>query len=264
MSQTRTARIRRVRLTEKNETGSTLVQAASLLINLIRTTARWAMNTSQTPSVGMTPRAQATPIISPTVASVLPTLVPPINASSSSRQLVAISAGPQSSIEHEFTSIAADAPVVASAAQPRIIQLAQAALQAPPASTNSEKALQELRSYMIREHQTVVVEKTFAIVSQSLSEISFAPVLLKPDCGYILARQGDQGPQIRADVIRVPDGTVSVVFDADCFIGSTCEDALQQLEARIRENGVDLQPLARKPKRRNQYVAARIAMRRAG
>lgn len=263
MSQTRTARVRKVRDVQQNNSGFPLIEAATLLFGILKAASavHGSLRSGQSNLTG--PALRSKPV------RPLQTAVNGVSADRNHHQMaitalrdVQITPTPPLPIEDEFRSIALAAPLVTPASQPRITELGHAILGLNPTSPARARAIEELHSIVRADYQNVIAAATFTAVTESLTEINFTPQVVKPDAGYILARQGSEGPQIRADIIRADDGGVVIALDADCFQGISCDDALGKLEARLREKGVDLEPVFCRAKRRNQFAAVRTAIRR--
>lgn len=164
-------------------------------------------------------------------------------------------------IGEEFKEMMATAPVVSTASQQTVISLAQAAVRAPHGTTERKQAMHALRSFVATDHQDIITQFTYGAVKEALTEISFAELVLKPEDGYILARQANDGPQVRVDVINGIEGTL-LALDADCFDGSSCEDALGRLEGRLRAKGLDLEVAWVRRKPRPHAVPTHVGIRR--
>lgn len=264
MSQTRTTKVRRVRALEQNNNECSLIEAASVLFGLIKGVAALSDSGVARSAIDTLQPAPTTAI--PGLGTVLnitaSTPVLQSHSPSATGPFSPITASSARSINEEFRSIVASAPFVTPASEPRIVELAHAVLAEPQVSEERTKRVQALRSFLSAEYQKIIATSAFSALTEALTEINFTPQVLKADSGYILARQGDDGPQIRVDVIKAPDGAVTIALDADCFKGTSCDEALGKLESLLQEKGIELEPASYRPKRRNQFAATHVRVRR--
>ncbi len=166
--------------------------------------------------------------------------------------------GHKNELPASIKAIASEAPFVSRANAPAFVKLAQEALRLP-AGEGRNAAIANLRTKAAAEYQQVTFDTVLTRVTTSLSEMKFTPVSVKPATGYILARQGEDGPLIRLDLRKAANG-IEIEADADGFSANSCQTALDQLEKKLSEKGIRLHEGFRRPKR-NRYAAIRQAVR---
>ncbi|HVX91026.1 MAG TPA: hypothetical protein VHC20_05385 [Candidatus Paceibacterota bacterium] len=193
-------------------------------------------------------------------AAIKAALVPTIQGHTSPRIGTSVSEVIPASVAAELKAIASEAPYVTRSRAEEITALAKAVVASAGDRQRLASSVKSLRSTVNADFNKITADTVFLRVRESLTEIRFTPEIIKPESGYILARQGPSGPQIRVDVRQASDGGVEIETDADGFHGETCRSALNELEAKLHEKGVRLQGGARQPKR-NRYAAIRLAVR---
>lgn len=260
MSETRTSRTNTVNI-ETPDPAST-VNLAELLgevigvmatgVGLLATEVRNAALLDMRPVAGVPNRAKAFE------AGALPAIMP-ARGHSVRATPARIQASSSTAVQAELQAIVAAAPYVTRSRAQEISALATGVLAAPQ-GVQQATAITAFRSAVTKDFDQVTADTVLSRITTSLAEMKFTPVSIRAESGYVLARQGEHGPQIRIDVRHAAGGGVEIEADADGFQANSCQTALDQLEEKLKGKGVHLRSGFRRPKR-NRYAAIRQAIR---
>jgi len=253
MSEVRINRTRKVKV--ENPDSASTVSLFDLLGSIVRGIHSLASESSrQAVPTTAAPAAAGIPIV------VKAELVPIIQANSSLAAARLVHEPVSAVVAAELKAIVSEAPYVTRCHAQEISSLVQTVIASAGDQLRLATSIKALRTSVNADFEKITAETVFLRVRDSLAEISFTPEIIRPESGYILARQGSVGPQIRVDVRRADGGGVEIETDADGFHANSCQTALDQLEEKLKGKGVHLQGGFRRPKR-NRYAAIRQAVR---